>query len=246
MRARRAMGAASYANALLTMVRRNRRRYGGYVVHAASRCCCSAWRRRRPSTPSATSRLRPGQTHAGRRLRRALRQADVRPLQREARLRRGARRAQGRQARRDAASRAQLLPVVEPRRWARSAASSAASRPARSAPTRTCAATSGSAMQPDLRFLKRPIRRGQPPVRRLAAAGAGAGDRGAVGALRDARQPPATFRVIVNPMVTWIWIGGLIVFAGALIALWPSGAAGATPRDQLPTRPASAASCRRA
>ena len=32
---------------------------------------------------------------------------------------------------------------------------------------------------------------------------------------------PATFRVIVNPLVTWIWIGGLIALAGALIALWP-------------------------
>jgi cytochrome c-type biogenesis protein CcmF len=31
----------------------------------------------------------------------------------------------------------------------------------------------------------------------------------------------ATFRVIVNPLVTWIWIGGLISLAGALIALWP-------------------------
>ena len=28
------------------------------------------------------------------------------------------------------------------------------------------------------------------------------------------RAPPATFRLIVNPMVTWIWIGGLIVLAG--------------------------------
>jgi cytochrome c-type biogenesis protein CcmF len=32
---------------------------------------------------------------------------------------------------------------------------------------------------------------------------------------------PATFRVIVNPLVTWIWIGGLIALAGALIAIWP-------------------------
>ncbi|HVO55624.1 MAG TPA: heme lyase CcmF/NrfE family subunit [Solirubrobacterales bacterium] len=31
-----------------------------------------------------------------------------------------------------------------------------------------------------------------------------------------------TFKVIVNPLVTWIWIGGLIALAGALIALWPS------------------------
>jgi len=36
------------------------------------------------------------------------------------------------------------------------------------------------------------------------------------------QAPPATFRLIVNPMVTWIWVGGLVVLAGALIALWPS------------------------
>ena len=38
--------------------------------------------------------------------------------------------------------------------------------------------------------------------------------------LKDA--PPATFRLIVSPLVTWIWIGGLLVIAGGLICLWPS------------------------
>ena len=33
---------------------------------------------------------------------------------------------------------------------------------------------------------------------------------------------PATFRIIVDPLVTWMWIGGLIALAGALIGLWPS------------------------
>jgi cytochrome c-type biogenesis protein CcmF len=33
---------------------------------------------------------------------------------------------------------------------------------------------------------------------------------------------PAQFRLIVSPLVAWIWIGGLIVFAGGLIALWPT------------------------
>jgi cytochrome c-type biogenesis protein CcmF len=33
---------------------------------------------------------------------------------------------------------------------------------------------------------------------------------------------PTTFKVIVNPLVTWMWIGGLIALMGALIALWPS------------------------
>ncbi|HET7507403.1 MAG TPA: hypothetical protein VFJ53_03505, partial [Solirubrobacterales bacterium] len=32
----------------------------------------------------------------------------------------------------------------------------------------------------------------------------------------------ATFKVIVNPLVTWMWIGGLIALAGALIAIWPT------------------------
>jgi cytochrome c-type biogenesis protein CcmF len=34
--------------------------------------------------------------------------------------------------------------------------------------------------------------------------------------------PPATFRLLVSPLVQWIWIGALIVFAGGLIAIWPS------------------------
>jgi cytochrome c-type biogenesis protein CcmF len=32
----------------------------------------------------------------------------------------------------------------------------------------------------------------------------------------------ATFKVIVDPLVTWMWIGGLIALMGALIALWPA------------------------
>ena len=36
-----------------------------------------------------------------------------------------------------------------------------------------------------------------------------------------ANPPPATFRLIVSPLVSWIWIGALIVFAGGLITLWP-------------------------
>ncbi|MFL5893847.1 MAG: cytochrome c-type biogenesis CcmF C-terminal domain-containing protein, partial [Thermoleophilaceae bacterium] len=35
--------------------------------------------------------------------------------------------------------------------------------------------------------------------------------------------PPANFRMIVSPMVSWIWIGGLIAVLGALTALWPGG-----------------------
>ncbi len=34
--------------------------------------------------------------------------------------------------------------------------------------------------------------------------------------------PPAQFRLLVSPLIMWIWIGGLIVFCGGLLALSPS------------------------
>lgn len=36
-------------------------------------------------------------------------------------------------------------------------------------------------------------------------------------------QAPVTIRVIVSPMVTWIWVGAIIAILGALFAAWPSG-----------------------
>jgi cytochrome c-type biogenesis protein CcmF len=32
----------------------------------------------------------------------------------------------------------------------------------------------------------------------------------------------ADFRLIVSPLVAWIWIGGVIVLGGTMIALWPA------------------------
>lgn len=34
---------------------------------------------------------------------------------------------------------------------------------------------------------------------------------------------PATFRVIISPMVSWIWAGAIIAIIGALFAAWPGG-----------------------
>jgi cytochrome c-type biogenesis protein CcmF len=34
--------------------------------------------------------------------------------------------------------------------------------------------------------------------------------------------PPATFRLLVSPLVTWIWIGAFVILFGALIAIWPT------------------------
>lgn len=38
-------------------------------------------------------------------------------------------------------------------------------------------------------------------------------------------QPTARVLVLINPLVTWIWIGAIIVLLGALTALWPSSSA---------------------
>ncbi len=39
----------------------------------------------------------------------------------------------------------------------------------------------------------------------------------------DDTAAPVTLRVIVSPLVTWIWIGAIIAIVGALFAAWPSG-----------------------
>jgi cytochrome c-type biogenesis protein CcmF len=48
----------------------------------------------------------------------------------------------------------------------------------------------------------------------------------------------ATFKVIINPLVMWMWIGGIIALIGALIAVWPArsrrrGAMVRTEADEL-------------
>jgi cytochrome c-type biogenesis protein CcmF len=35
-------------------------------------------------------------------------------------------------------------------------------------------------------------------------------------------RPVTTFRILINPLVPWLWFGGLIMAIGTLIALWPS------------------------
>jgi cytochrome c-type biogenesis protein CcmF len=51
-------------------------------------------------------------------------------------------------------------------------------------------------------------------------------------------EAAATFKVIINPLVLWMWIGGIIGLIGALIAVWPSrsrrkGAMVRTEADEL-------------
>jgi cytochrome c-type biogenesis protein CcmF len=51
----------------------------------------------------------------------------------------------------------------------------------------------------------------------------------AVAALRQRYEQgelPVDFRINVNPLVIWIWIGGGVAIIGGLIAAWPAPAAG--------------------
>jgi cytochrome c-type biogenesis protein CcmF len=92
-----------------------------------------------------------------------------------------------------------------------------------------------TAMTPDIRALLPVIQRGDAV---FAAAGGKlpqAVEAAALGtALRGlvdryvANPPPATFRLLVSPLVGWIWVGGIVVFLGGLTALWP--APGGAPR----------------
>ncbi|HEY7620258.1 MAG TPA: heme lyase CcmF/NrfE family subunit [Solirubrobacteraceae bacterium] len=46
----------------------------------------------------------------------------------------------------------------------------------------------------------------------------------ALAARYEVAPPPASFRLIVSPLVEWIWLGGAIAALGGLIALWPAAA----------------------
>src|SRR4051812_8129673 len=73
------------------------------------------------------------------------------------------------------------------------------------------------AMQPDQGWLQGVISKGNklpPNAAPLALA--------AIAGRYAQRPPPASFRMIASPLVTWIWLGGLIVIGGGMIVLWPA------------------------
>jgi cytochrome c-type biogenesis protein CcmF len=56
---------------------------------------------------------------------------------------------------------------------------------------------------------------------------------GVVAQRYQALPPPASFRLLVSPLVEWIWLGGIIALLGGLIAAWPPGL-GARVRRRAP------------
>jgi cytochrome c-type biogenesis protein CcmF len=235
VRARRAMSRDSVPAALVALVKRNRARYGGYLVHVGIAvmfvgvAASSAFQNQR------LVELRPGQTQ---------RLGDY-ALTYERPTSRLVAASNGRLERIDLGARLTLREGDGPPRILESYKSYFPSTDPSLGPvsrffegeaTSEVALQAGlgrdlwAAIAPDIGRLRPRIDEGDKVF--TDASGLSDEDRGAflAQALRGlsgsyTKNPPAaTFRFIASPLVSWIWLGGLIVLAGAGIALWPAGA----------------------
>ena len=233
-RARRAMSGGSVLGALGQLVRRNRRRYGGYLVHAGVAILFAGVAASSSFQQARDVRLSPGQsarvgdyemTYArptarivaapNGRLERIDLGADVR-LTRDGRP-------------------AGALHTVKSYFPSAGPTLGPVSRFFEGESTTEVGLRAGwdrdvwSAVAPDTAPLRPIVRRGDRvfdgPGARLPAAQRDELLAQALVGLTEryvSDAPPATFRLLVSPLVTWIWIGALVVFLGGLIAIWPS------------------------
>jgi cytochrome c-type biogenesis protein CcmF len=219
-RARRAMTGEPPPVALAALVRRNRRRYGGYVVHAGMAILFVGVAASSAFQANRDLRLLPGQTAR-------VGGYDITYVRPTTRLE---------------SEKVSLGAVLDVRRDGKRVGTL---RPTRgyfpsTDPTAGPAgrffdgqATSEvglkaglrrdlwTAVEPDLQSLEPVIRQADkrfadadPNLQAVLIA--------AIAERYRTRTPPATFRIIASPLVTWIWIGALVVIGGALIALWPA------------------------
>ena len=233
--ARRALTGGSVPAALGAIVTRNRRRYGGYIVHAGIAILFIAVAASSSFQTTRDLRLTPGPERERRRLSTSPTSEpteSIDPVEQRLTLRRRARRA----PRRDASSRScspsrNYYPARRTRRSGpvrgffegeatsevglRTGPPAATSGP-RCSPTCTLDGPSSSAADRRLSRLRKALPPNDPQraARRLRQGHA-------IRAIADryvCDPPPANFRVNVNPLVIWIWIGGAIALVGALIA----------------------------
>jgi cytochrome c-type biogenesis protein CcmF len=228
--ARRAMAAEAPAVALLSLIRRNRRRYGGYIVHLGIAVLFIGVAASSSFQHAAELRLAPGSsTHVG--------AYTVRYVSPTATI----------TPRNDAAhtgSTLSLGAVLDVRRGKHHVATLrpsegyyASGDPSQGSvgsllggqPVSHVSLDAGvtrdlwSAIQPNIEApaLQRIVKAGNrtlPPDEALVAIGL-------LARTYLSQPPPAQFHLIVSPLVMWIWIGGLIVFGGGLIAIWPAPSA---------------------
>lgn len=236
----RTLSGGSRGRALVTVVSRNRRRYGGYIAHAGLAVLMIAVAASSSFQTSRDLRLRPGQSATVDDYRVSYRRATAEISPQEQRLTLG--------SVLEVTKSGQPYATLKPSRnyYASTGTSGATgSGPVRgffegeatSEVGRKTTATGDiwTAMQPELGPLNPMISQADRRLERIASK-VSPGDAKAQAelgylqgvAIRAVERryltdtPPANFRVNVNPLVVWVWIGGGIAVAGALVAIWPS------------------------
>jgi cytochrome c-type biogenesis protein CcmF len=236
IRARRAMSDDSVPAAFVALVRRNRRRYGGYLVHAGVAMLLVGVAASSSFQSARDVRLAPGQSArvGGYDVRYVRPTGDLKVTKGGSleKINLGAdllvRRGDGEPKR--IHTERSYFPSSDP-------GLGAVSRYFEGEATSEVGLRAGfrrdfwATVAPDTRVLRRVIQRGDrvfeqanslPVEQRAAALGV---TLRRLAASYPASAPPATFRILVSPLVTWIWLGALIVFTGGMIALWPLPAA---------------------
>ena len=232
-RARRAMAAEPVPLAVLSLVRRNRRRYGGYLVHVGIAVLFVGIAASSAFQNAYDARMRPGDSTTVN----GYRVEYVEPVSRVETI-------EGRIERIVLGARLRVtkdgeeIGPLEPSKgyYPASAPFAPVSGMFDGEATSEVRMIAGlrrdvwTAVSPELEPLRAEMRTFDRAIRRMAAAGEPSnrqalafrvGLEKVVQSYRES-NPPATFRVIVSPLVAWIWIGALIVFSGGLIALWPA------------------------
>jgi cytochrome c-type biogenesis protein CcmF len=225
--ARRAMASEGPARALVSLVRRNRRRYGGYTVHVGMAVLFVGVAASTAFQHARDVRLSPRQTATVGGYRIAYEKATARADYRGDRLERVA-----------------LGAVLDVRRDGKHVATL---RTERGYYPSTAALESGSvvrgifegeatsevgmkagltrdlwtAIRPDPEYLNKVIDALADKTQSRSVDQQFEAVRNLLGVYQQGAFP-AQFRLISSPLVTWIWLGGIIVFAGGLIALWPA------------------------
>ena len=232
--ARRAMAGEGPARALVSLVTRNRRRYGGYAVHVGMAVLFVGVAASSAFQDARDVQLRPGQTAT-------IDGYEVRYVRATSSI----------TQRSDDVERINFGAVLEVRRDGKRVALLRPERgyyPSRAVMAfgplgryfegesvsevgmkASLTRDVWSAVQPDVSELRKVVDEGDRVFEQAAANLSREQQSEALGLAitrlveRYREQPStATFRLIASPMVAFIWIGGLIVFAGGLIALWPA------------------------
>jgi cytochrome c-type biogenesis protein CcmF len=233
-RARRAMSSDSWPLAAVSLVRRNRRRYGGYLVHVGMASLFIGVAASSAFQHARDVRLRPGQSAR-------INGYDVRYVKasgsvdtRDGRVERitlGAQLAISKNGK--------PLQTLTPSRgyYPTDAPFAPVSGMFDGESTSEVRMIGGlrrdfwTAVQPELTSIQPRIKYYDKLLRKAAASGRLSPLKQAVAfraLLADvvnrysASRPFATFRLIDSPLVAWIWIGGIIVFSGGLVAIWPA------------------------